>query len=372
LNQALELRKALGDKRGIASSYSRLADSYEALKDYGKALFYLRLTKNLNDTLLNEQKNKAVAEYQAAYNLEKQEKEIVLLQKENTIQKYLQNFLLGSILMLTVAVVAILAAYRSKRKINRLLVAKNSQITVQKDELQKLNEQLKEVISTKDKFFSIIAHDLKSPFQGLLGYSQILSTEYSTLTEEERITFIQSIEELSQHSFKLLENLLEWSRLQSGKIVFTPENQNLLLELFPTLTLLKQTALNKQITLNYSITNTICAKADKNMLTTIVRNLVSNAIKFTHPGGKIEINAKEVGEFVEISVADTGIGMNSKVLQNLFDIGKSSSTRGTANEEGTGLGLSLCKEMISLNGGKIRVESQIGVGTTFYFTLPLE
>ncbi|MDP2036970.1 MAG: tetratricopeptide repeat protein [Ignavibacteria bacterium] len=372
IEQALELRKKLGDKRGIVSSYTRLADNYSAQQDYKTALEYHKLARSLSDSLLNEQKNKVVAEYQAKYKNEMLDRKILVLQQENTLQKYLRNFLLVSIVLLIGFAISIFFALRSKRKMNRFLVEHNNQVIEQKEELQRLNEQLKEVISTKDKFFSIIAHDLKSPFQGLLGYSQILSTEYSTLTEEEKMTFIQSIEELSQNSFRLLENLLEWSRLQTGKIVFAPEEHNLLLELFPTLSLLKQTAQNKQITLEYTIANSIIVKADKNMLTTILRNLVSNSIKFTKSGGRITIEAKPVDTFVVFSIADTGIGMRKDVVDNLFNVGKSISTRGTANEEGTGLGLSLCKEMIALHGGRIWVESEIERGTTFYFTLPLE
>lgn len=372
INQALDLRKKLGDKRGIVSSYTRIADNYSAKQDYKTALEYHKLAKSLSDSLLNEQKNNAVAEFQAKHKHEMLGKEILVLQQENTIQKYLQNFLIISLVLLSGIAISIFVALRSKREKNRILIDRNNQVVEKKEELLKLNEQLKEVIATKDKFFSIIAHDLKSPFQGLLGYSQILATEYSTLTEDEKISFIQSIEELSQNSYRLLENLLEWSRLQTGKIVFAPERHNLLLELFPTLSLLKQTAQNKQIALEYSIANSLVAKSDKNMLTTIMRNLVSNSIKFTKSGGSIAIEAKPVETFILFSISDTGIGMRKDIVDNLFNVEKSISTRGTANEEGTGLGLSLCKEMIVIHGGKIWVESEIDKGTTFYFTLPLE
>ena len=369
MHQALALRKKLGDKRGIAVSFSRLSDVYSAMNDYKSSLEYFKKSKSLNDSLINEGKNKRIAEYQAAYNNEKQQKEILMLQQENTIQGHLQIFLLAISLLLAAAAISIAIAYRSKRKINALLVEHSNEITEQKEELLKLNGQLKEAIVTKDKFFSIIAHDLKTPYQGLLGYSQILSAEYTTLTEKEKLTFIKSIEELSQNSFKLLENLLEWSRLQTGKIVFDPENLNLLLELFPTLGLLKQTAQNKQIILDYEIGNSIFVYADKNMLSMIIRNLVSNSIKFTNPAGSISIRVKTDDEFVEVSIADTGVGMTKNVLDNLFNLDKSISTKGTANEEGTGLGLSLCKEMITRHGGKIWAESEVGKGTTFFFTL---
>jgi len=240
------------------------------------------------------------------------------------------------------------------------------------DALNQFAQELKEANQSKDKFFSIIAHDLKSPFQGLLGYSQILSTEYDTLSEEEKKLFISSIDELSNSAYKLLENLLEWSRLQTGKMAFNPEQLNLLIELFPTLTLVKQTAWNKEIELTYSIDNSIFVDADKNMLNTIVRNLISNSIKFTKPGGKIKVASKVVDNFVELSISDTGVGMGKNDLEKLFKLDKTISTKGTANEEGTGLGLLLCKEMINQHKGKIWVESELGKGTTFFFTLPIK
>ena len=232
------------------------------------------------------------------------------------------------------------------------------------------NLELAELNATKDKFFSIIAHDLKSPFQGLISFSQILSTQFSELSEDEKISFISSIEALSQSSYRLLENLLDWSRLQTGQMTYNPEPLNLLIELFPTITLIKQTALNKNIAFDYSIDSSIVAKADINMLSTIIRNLLSNAIKFTNSGGKITLLVKVLEDSIEFSVTDTGIGIEKENLDNLFRIGNKESRRGTANETGTGIGLFLCKEMIDRHVGKLSVESQINKGTTFSFTIP--
>jgi PAS domain S-box-containing protein len=240
---------------------------------------------------------------------------------------------------------------------------------VEEEILQK-NLELAELNATKDKFFSIIAHDLKSPFQGLLGYTQILSTEYSQLSEEEKISFIDRIEVLSQGTYKLLENLLEWSRMQTGQMIFSPEEFNILVELYPTLLLVKQAAQKKDIEFKYTIDNSIFINADMNMLSAIIRNLVYNAIKFTNPGGKIILNTLKHDNSVEFSVTDTGVGLENESLENLFQINKSISKKGTANERGTGLGLLLCKEMIEKHGGKIKVESEVGKGSTFSFTIP--
>ncbi len=371
IKQSFEMRKKLKDKRGMVASLIQLAEVYSSIGNYKNAYEYSQLSKVYSDSLLNEQKNKAIAEYQEAFQQERRDKEILLLQKENTIQKYWRNFLLLFIVLLTAIAILISFAYRSKRKVNAILLNHNNLVTSQKEELEHLNAQLKELVATKDKFFSIIAHDLKSPFQGLLGYSQILSSEYSTLSEEEKITFINSIGDLSQSSYRLLENLLEWSRIQTGNMIYNPESFNLLLELYPTLSLVKQTAKNKDIECIYTIDGAITIKADKNMLSAIIRNLVSNAIKFTNPGGSVSIDARLKNEMVEIAVADTGIGIDEGTISKLFNVEKSISRKGTANEEGTGLGLLLCREMIEKHGGKIFVESQLGKGTKFTFTIPV-
>ncbi|MCH8169907.1 MAG: GAF domain-containing protein [Bacteroidetes bacterium] len=237
--------------------------------------------------------------------------------------------------------------------------------------LKKYAEELKEANKTKDKFFSIIAHDLKSPFQGLLGYSQILTTEYATITEEERIFFINSIDEISKNAFSLLEDLLTWSRLQTNKMEIKIEKFNLYEYLSQTISLLKQTALNKEIKINSFIDNKIYVNADKNMVCTIARNIISNATKFTNKGGEITVSSNLVENFVELSIKDTGVGIEKKNLDKLFVIDKTFTTKGTANEEGTGLGLLLCKEMIEKQGGKIWAESEPGKGSNFVFTIPI-
>lgn len=236
--------------------------------------------------------------------------------------------------------------------------------------LKQYTEELKELNKTKDRLFSIIAHDLKTPFQGLLGYTKILATEYSSLSEEEKISFITSIEDLSNNAYKLLENLLEWTRLQTGKNTFNPENFNLFLELYPTISIVKQTAGKKEIQLNCDIDNSIFIQADKNMVSTIVRNLVSNSVKFTNPGGTIKLAATKYDNFVEISVEDNGVGINKETLEELFKFDKTITTKGTANEGGTGLGLLLCKELVEKHGGEIRVESEVNKGSRFVLTIP--
>lgn len=286
----------------------------------------------------------------------------------------------GEVIGLASLVMDITAKHFAEEEEKRLLeelTTSRAQIEEEAYKLSVLNEQLirseqklKEINASKDKFFSIIAHDLKSPFLSLMGYSEILSNEYDSLTEEEKKESISSIFRLSNNSYKLLENLLQWSRMQIGKIEFIPEPFNLLYELTPALLLLSQTAKNKNITIQNDIGRKTFVTADKNMINTIVRNLVSNAIKFCNKGGKIIISSKDLENFVEISVIDNGVGIDVSQIKDLFNIDKNMSTKGTANESGTGLGLLLCKEMVEKHGGTLNVRSELQKGSEFKFTIP--
>ncbi|HEX2869014.1 MAG TPA: HAMP domain-containing sensor histidine kinase [Ignavibacteriales bacterium] len=246
----------------------------------------------------------------------------------------------------------------------------NSELLKSKADVQKKNDELLNLNASKDRFFSIVAHDLKSPFQGLIGYSQLLCTDYDSLPDEERLELSKGIHELSLSTYKLLSNLLEWSRLQTGMMSYSPEEFQLDKELTAAASLFKHSAHYKNISLEYSFDRAICVNADRNMLATIVRNLISNSIKFTNEGGKISICLKEERDFIEIEVSDTGVGMEKEKIESLFKIGQNVSTKGTANEDGTGLGLLLCKTMIEKQNGTIWVESQPEKGTSFHFTLP--
>lgn len=243
------------------------------------------------------------------------------------------------------------------------LASVNNQLQESENELRRLNKE-------KDKFFSIIAHDLKSPFNALYGLSQFLAEDIEELTKEEIKTFATEINLAAHNVFKLLENLLQWSRIQTGRMeqyCTTIDMQGLINESF---ILLNGNASKKQIKLQSNIDREVFAFADRNMISSVIQNLISNAIKFSNTNDSITIDAAEYGREVLISIADTGIGMGEDVKEKLFKIDCHHTTPGTENEAGTGLGLILCKELVEKNSGKIWVESQKGVGTTFFFTLP--
>jgi len=247
-------------------------------------------------------------------------------------------------------------------------------ITERKLTEKKLKEQtelLHELNSTKDKFLTIMAHDLKGPFNSILGLTELLLAEYDSISEDERLSYINLLYKSSNSTYKLLENLLEWARLQRGHIDIQPEELNLVdlinESIEPSLT----NAAQKEITVIKNIENHISVKADDNSIKTIIRNLFNNAIKYTPNGGLVEFNAFRNGDNVEVSITDTGIGMSPKTISKLFKIEESQSRLGTNNESGTGLGLILCKDIIAKNDGKIWVESEPGKGSVFKFSIPV-
>jgi len=232
-------------------------------------------------------------------------------------------------------------------------------------------EQLKQLNASKDKFFSIIAHDLRNPFTAVLGLSDILAKDAHELNPDQIKEFSSGLYSQSKAIFDLLENLLEWSRIQTGRMEYDPENINLCEFVKELMGVFGSLVSQKKIELNINCDPGIRVFADENMLSTVFRNLTSNAIKFTNEAGSIFIDVKEFDDkFVEVSVKDTGIGISLDDREKLFKIDEHLSTKGTNNEEGTGLGLILCKDLVIKNGGKINLESEEGKGTTFKFTIP--
>ncbi|MBK6965234.1 MAG: PAS domain S-box protein [Bacteroidales bacterium] len=238
--------------------------------------------------------------------------------------------------------------------------------------IRKYSEELRESNASKDKMFSIIAHDLRTPFNGLLSFSDILSTDYDSLSKDEVLEYIEVIRDISRNTFNLLEKLLQWSRLQTGRMEFKPVNVSFQEIADNVLNLLRANAIGKGLRISADIEAGLTVLGDSNMLNAVTRNLASNAIKFTPENGTVSITARTIpGNLAEIMVADTGVGINCDDLQKLFRIDAQHSTKGTKGETGTGLGLLLCKEFIERNGGLIRIESEPGKGSRFIFTLPV-
>jgi len=238
-------------------------------------------------------------------------------------------------------------------------------IKLKNDELQKIN-------SEKDKFFSIIAHDLKSPFNGILGFSQLLSEQIKEKDYEGIEKYAEIIQQSSQRAMDLLMNLMEWARSQTGRMEFSPEFFEMVSLIDEITPLFQEIARHKSIVIKSNLPSNAPVFADKAMISTVLRNLISNAIKFSYPGGQIIISVEENHQReLTISVNDTGVGIPKNSLEKLFRIDENYSTKGTQNEKGTGLGLILCKEFVEKHGGKIWVESEEGIGSRFSFSLPV-
>jgi PAS domain S-box-containing protein len=239
------------------------------------------------------------------------------------------------------------------------------------EEIKEQNEKLQELNATKDKFFSIIAHDLRSPFNSFLGLTQIMAEELPSLTMAQIQEIAVNMRKSATNLYRLLENLLHWSSMQQGVIPFNPESVRLLPVADESITMILESAKVKGIEINCTIPDYLVVFADTNLLQTVIRNLVSNAVKFTLTGGKVNLSAKTTTDSnIEISVQDSGIGMSQKLLGDLFKLDVKTSRKGTSGEPSTGLGLLLCKEFIEKHGGQIWAESEVGKGSTFYFTLP--
>lgn len=238
-------------------------------------------------------------------------------------------------------------------------------------EIKQSREKLKDLNATKDKFFSIIAHDLKNPFSTLLGFSKLLFENAPNYTTNQIQEYAQIMNNTAKQSYTLLENLMHWAKTQSGNITVIPESSSMDNLLSITIPLVSGSALKKNITIESNVDKDNLVYIDNSLTTTILRNLLTNAIKFTHTNGKIIVSTKKKNEFLEVSITDTGVGIDPKNIEKLFRIDSKVSSPGTESEEGTGLGLILCKEFVEKQGGTIWVTSELGKGSKFTFTLPL-
>lgn len=375
--KALEYANLDGVDLYLAESHEILSQIYYKKGEYKKGFEHLSKLRSMNDSLYKLSSTKEYMEMQVQFETERKEKEIELLKKNDEIknlelqrQKNLNIFWLVTLLVLVAFGISTILNLRSKHKVNQLLTEKNILLEETNTKLIDSENHLKELNITKDRFFSLIAHDLKNPFNALMGFSDLLYNNFEEYTNKESKELIKIIYDSSQNLYKLLDNLLQWSRAQLGSIMYSPELFPLHNIVTDEVEMLKPIAENKEVKITTRIEEFLIVWADKNLVAVIIRNLVNNAIKFSSSNDKILISAIEYDNFVEVSVSDTGVGIDKEDQDKLFRIETSFTSKGTADEKGTGLGLILCKEFVEKNGGKIWVESNKEGGTTFKFTLP--
>lgn len=370
LETCRNLAEQLDSKRLLRRCYNQLFLAYSSKGNLKKAIEYRDLYVAIIELIFAEENERQIAEQQAKFDIEKKDQELELqgkrLELETLRADREQKFNVALTLLVVIFMssgVFIFILLRKNQASNEKVKEINRRVIVQNQQLKKLND-------TKNKFFSIIGHDIKGPLASLTAFLNLLKNHLSNMSQEEIVTVATELDGATKNLQLLLENLLTWARSQTDNIDIKPENIDLKALVKENFALLGNQAAEKNIELSLVSPNAAMCKADKNTINTAIRNLISNAIKFTYEHGKIEVRIEEWKDVVELSVKDNGMGMSAETLSKIFEIGSKYTTPGTKKEKGTGLGLILCKEFIEKNSGKLRVKSEAGMGSTFSFTLP--
>lgn len=365
--KALGLAKEIKARVIEISCYKLLATLWETKGDHKKALAYFKQFHALEDSLYSNEIQQKILRDQIGFETETLDDKIAALtmQEEDRQSRLKKSEFISNILVVVVALSAILlvTVYRSgqrRKQINLLLLQ-------HQEEMQKRSEELEQLNEVKDKFFSIISHDLRSPINALAGLMDLL--DKGAITQDELPVAVKELKTRFNHTRALMNNLLDWTVLQMDKMHLQAGNVQLKKIVDENIELLGSIQ-SKHVNMINRVPETATGYADSNTINLVIRNLITNAIKFTNDGGEIVIDSQEKGNELLVSVKDNGIGMADDIQKKLFDKVNPYSTRGTANEKGTGLGLILCKEFVEKNGGRIWVESTVGKGSTFWFTLP--
>jgi signal transduction histidine kinase len=367
INRSLALAKQTNARILEIRGYHTLSGLYELKNDFKNSLAYFKQFKELEDSLFSQDMQEKLLRDQIRFETEDKDTEIAALNEERDIrddtikkQEFIRNIL---VVVMALSVILLATVYRSgqrRRQINTLLLRHQQEMETRSEELERLNQ-------VKDKFFSIISHDLRSPINALAGLLDLL--DRGAVKPEELSRHIHELKSRFNHTRTLLNNLLDWTLLQMDKLNLQATRIDLHKMVDENIQLLGSLP-NKQITMNNKVPLNTIGFADSNTINLVIRNLMTNAIKFTKDGGEVIVDAEGKGSEWMVTIADNGVGMNDDVLKILFDKTAPYTTRGTANEKGTGLGLILCKEFVEKNGGKIYVESEAGKGSKFSFTVP--
>ena len=376
--KAFNNSKDINNSNLIKKSALALSKSAEHLGYYKKAFKFNNIYNKFKDSINNKNIIKKMAVSDFKIEAEKEKLEIMFKQKVKDQefnqkierQKYLSIILIIIIIgIATLGVIYYLSSKQKKRK-NELLLIQQKEIKNQSIILRENNKKLKELNATKDTFFTIISHDLKNPFNTLMGLSKLVIDHPEDYSEEDKVEYFGYIYDSSIKTHKLLLNLLMWAKSQIGAIEYFPEHIQLHHFILKSISIYEEKVKLKNLTIELNISKNIEVFADKNMLEIVIRNLISNAIKFTPNNGIINIKASVSSKDVIVSIQDNGLGIEEEKIPFIFDIIQNKSTNGTNNEKGSGLGLLLCKEFVTRNQGNIWIESKKQIGTSVFFTIP--
>lgn len=370
--QALSFLKGLNSFPLLLEVYKGMAEAFEGKGDYKRAYDYLSLHATIADSTYDQKSNERLNRLRVGFESQNIERDNQLLKQENIYsqlalkrQQTIRNLLIVISIIVVLSAFFLYSLYQSKNRNNKLLAERNIQVIRQKDELNQLYKEQYKLNETKNKFFSIVAHDLKSPFQTILGFSELLSFEYENLTEQQRIDAANNILKVSNETFRLIENLLEWGRTQTGAANATFKVFNVRELVLKTLPVFDPQLDKKKLKIITDLPPLLQAWADPDMIMAVLRNLLSNAIKFSPLESEISINTRMSQNLIYISVTDAGNGIPDDIKDRIFTLDPNVQRTGTQGERGTGLGLTLCKEFMELNDGNIEFESTAGKGSVF-------
>jgi signal transduction histidine kinase len=366
----LDLAMESGSLMRKKQAYHNLSLAYAGLKDFKEAYQYQKQYQRIKDSLFNKNKNRQIEEVETRFQMEARAQENELLKKQNQLQKtrikranLIRNLTIAGIVLISVFSVFFFWRYRKQRKLTQDLRVKNAYIREQTDRLDRLNQ-------TKNQLISIISHDLRSPLTSVYSSAQVLQQGVVNDGQELK-EFHRQIYKNASGVLHLLENLLSWAKSQQNEIVFQPGRQNVYPVIRQNLAMLDPMAKDKNIRLIEAVEDKdVEAVFDQNMISTVVRNLVSNAIKFTPEGGEVRVMLHNRDDQVEIAVKDTGLGVNEEDQKSIVNDKAFFSKAGTGEEKGSGIGLKVSRQFIQKHGGELQIESVPEQGSTFWFALP--
>lgn len=371
LHRALRIAKQMGFKHLELEVYDELARLHADMGSYASAYNWLLRYDTVYKAVFNEQQAEKTAQLRARYEQEISEREIEQLQAESQVQRMLNKVFIIFFVVIVVLVIIITINLRSRKIANQQLAEQNLQISNAIEKLSESEKELQVLNKSKDRIFSVVAHDLRNPVAAVTGFSELLYDNFEQFPVETQKEYLLQITQGTLRIQNLLENLLIWARSQMKAVKYNPADLKLRSVVDECVRELKANLDHKKIACSVKIERKCLVFADKAMIHTVFRNLIMNAVKFSFPGGKIYITSRNEAGMCYVSVEDEGIGIQPEIQNKLFDANEVVSTPGTTGESGSGLGLVICREFLERNKGSIRVESEPGNGATFIMGIPL-
>lgn len=372
LHRALKIAQQRGFRSLELDVYEELAKLHAKLGSYASAYNWMVRYDTLYKSIFTEKQSDQIIQLRSRYEQELNEKEILQLQSESQVQKMLNKLFIIFMVVIVALAIIIAVNLRSKKRTNQMLAERNLQISNAIQKLSESENELQKLNKSKDRIFSVVAHDLRNPVAAVTGFSELLYDNFEEFPVETQKEYLLQILHGTQRIQNLLENLLIWARSQMKAVKYEPESIRVKGLLTDCVREMKANLDQKKVDCLLKIGPTCVVFADKAMMYTVFRNLIINAIKFSFPGGKIRITSEISENLCHIRVSDDGIGIQPEIQEKLFSANEVISTPGTTGESGSGLGLLICKEFLERNQGRIEIESEPGNGSTFVVSIPTE